>query len=125
MQPREHFRAHGRHRVDLNATLRDHEGRARDVNLRDLGLGGAGFEVAEPEPRTNESFAIPSLDVDALVVLEVVAPSLWDPLRLHGKIAWVRRGAPGGRRTRAGMRFEHHDAAALFALFQPVGAQIF
>jgi hypothetical protein len=36
---------------------------------------------------------------------------------LSGKIAWVRRGGPG-RPTRLGVRFEHRDAAMLFALFQ-------
>jgi hypothetical protein len=125
MPPREHFRAHGRHRVDLHATLCDHDGRARDVTIRDIGLGGAGLEFAEPELGTDESFAVPTLEIDGAVILEVTAPTLWDPLRLHGKIAWVRRGSPGGKRTRTGMRFEHHDAAALFSLFQVVGAQIF
>jgi len=122
---REHFRAHGRYRVDLSATVRDLDGRAREVILRDVSLGGAGLEVAEPEPGTDEAFAVPSLDADSAVILEVTAPTLWDPLRLHGKIAWVRRGVAGGRRTRAGLRFEHHDASALYSLFQVIGAQIF
>ena len=28
----------------------DHEGNARGVTIRDLGLGGAGLEVSEPDP---------------------------------------------------------------------------
>jgi hypothetical protein len=122
---REHFRAHGRYRVDLGATLRDLDGRAREVIIRDVGLGGAGLEAAEPELGTDEAFVVPSLDADSVVILEVTAPTLWDPLRLNGKIAWVRRGLAGGRRTRAGVRFEHHDASALYSLFQVIGAQIF
>jgi hypothetical protein len=119
-----HFRAHGRYRVDLGATLLDGEGRAQRVTLRDLGLGGAGIEVAEPDPASLDEDSIP-LEPDVPVVLEVTVPTLWDPLRLPGKIAWVRRGVPGGRRARAGLRFEHHDAAALFSLFQVLGTQLF
>jgi hypothetical protein len=124
MSAREHFRAHGRHRVDLGATLRAQNSDAREVTIRDLGLGGAGIELAELEPSAEGALVTSSFEVDAAVVLEVTAPTLWDPLRLHGTIAWVRRGAPGGRRTRLGVRFEHHDASTLFSLFQVVGVQI-
>jgi hypothetical protein len=114
MSARDHFRAHGRQRVDLEATLLDHDGNARGVTIRDLGLGGAGLELPDPDPTK------PSADLilDAQVVLELATPNLWDPLRLHGTVAWVRRNAPTGRRTRAGIRFEHRDAPMLLSLFQ-------
>ncbi len=51
----------------------------------------------------------------------MLAPTLWDPLVLAGKIAWIRRSAPG-RATRAGVRFEHREPSALYALFQLLGA---
>ena len=127
---REHFRAHGRRRVDLHARLgelsRAHgEGRdpAFDVRVRDLGLGGACIEVSDSVLR---SLAAP-FDVDAPVTIEVIAPTLWDPLLLRGKVAWMRRGARAGeaRGVRAGVRFEHRDATALYALFQLLGAHAY
>ncbi|TKD06243.1 PilZ domain-containing protein [Polyangium fumosum] len=115
MSVRDHFRAHGRKRMELEATLLDQEGRARGVTIRDLGLGGAGIEVLE---RDISAEAGNELTPDSSVTLEVTTPSLWDPLRLNGTVAWIRRGTPGGRRTRVGIRFEHHDAATLLSLFQ-------
>lgn len=60
------------------------------------------------------------LDLETSVTLEVTAPSLWDPLTLRGRVAWIRQAA-SGRPTRAGVRFEHRDAGALYALFQLLG----
>ena len=57
------------------------------------------------------------LELDAMVTVELTAPTLWDPLPLRGKVAWLRRGA-AGKPARAGIRFEHHDAGALFALYE-------
>jgi hypothetical protein len=107
MSGREHFRAFGRQRMELGATLFDQEGNARSVTIRDLGLGGAGLELVELD-----------LALDTRVVLELSTPTLWDPLRLPGTIAWVRPSQSAGRRARAGIRFEHHDASMLFSLFQ-------
>jgi len=106
MSAREYFRTHGRHRVELEATLLDPDGRARGVTIRDLGLGGAGIEISEGD-----------LVLDAPVTIELNTPTLWDPLRLGGTVAWVRRANPTGRRTRAGIRFEHHEATTLLSLF--------
>jgi hypothetical protein len=104
--------------MEIEATLLDPEGHARGVTIRDLGLGGAGIEVVERDISGSAGNAGSELTPDTSVTLEVTTPSLWDPLRLNGTVAWIRRGTPGGRRTRAGIRFEHHDAGALLSLFQ-------
>lgn len=130
MAARDHFRAHARRRVELAAKIgfrepsgalltdssRPHAPPLEPVRIRDLGLGGACFEV-------QEATSMP-LEREAFVVLEVTAPTLWDPLTLKGKIAWLRRGGLG-RPTKAGLRFEHRDSAALFALFQLLGAHAY
>ena len=82
------------------------------VRLRDLGIGGACVELAEATPQA-------SLDVEGPIALEVTAPSLWDPLVVPGKIAWLRRVKPE-RRVRLGVRFELRDAAALRGILKLV-----
>lgn len=116
MSPRDHFRAHGRRPVALDATLliRGVAGTSTDVQIRDLGLGGARLEVAADAGH--------ALAVDTAVTLEVVTPTLWDPLVLRGRVAWSR---PGVGAHLIGVRFEHRDGSAVFALFQLVGAQAF
>jgi hypothetical protein len=135
MAARDHFRAHARRRVELGAVLRSPGGLTRqDVRIRDLGLGGVCIEVPEVEA---SALATPrdlvrgaarpgpvALEREASVTLEVLAPSLWDPLVLAGKIAWIRRSGPG-RATRAGVRFEHREPSALYALFQLLGAHAY
>ena len=87
---------------------------AQLVRVRDLGLGGAGLELPDA----------PALEAQAPITLEVTAPTLWDPLILRGTVAWLRRGA-AGKPMRTGVRFEHHDAAALYALYQMLDAHVF
>ncbi|MFO0758337.1 MAG: PilZ domain-containing protein [Byssovorax sp.] len=138
MAARDHFRAHARRRVELSATLRGRDGSfEQTVRVRDLGLGGACLEVGladdtgsgrpvgvlpggDPRPSSKPS----ALEREAPVTIEVMAPTLWDPLVLSGKIAWIRRGAQG-KPTRAGLRFEHREAGALYALFQLIGADVY
>jgi hypothetical protein len=129
MAARDHFRAHARRRVDLDGMLRLDEARGRpqgsralaptqEVRVRDLGLGGACIEISEaPAGGTG-------VEREVAVTIEVMAPTLWDPLLLSGKIAWVRRGGQG-RPLRAGVRFEHRDPSALYALFQLLGAHVY
>jgi hypothetical protein len=119
MPAREHFRAHGRRQVNLGGILHvPAESRVQDVRVHDLGLGGACIELAE------SAGGIAGLEVEEQVTIEVTAPSLWDPLPLRGKVAWVRRTGPS-RRLRAGIRFEHRDSAALYTLFQLLGSKGF
>lgn len=119
MAARDHYRAHARRRVDLDATVRARDGGfSHDARVRDLGLGGACVEIADREG------GAAGVEREGAVTLEVMAPTLWDPLVLTGRIAWIRRGTPG-RPTRAGLRFEHRDPGALYALFQLLGAHIY
>ncbi len=124
LRVRDHFRAHGRRRVSLAATLRrpgvdppSSRGRpsGEPVRIRDIGLGGACIEVAPSEP---------PLRLEAHVVLEVTAPTLWDPLVLRGKVAWLKIGR-AGESTRFGVRFDHAEQGGLFALFQLLGANTY
>jgi len=120
MRARDHFRAHGRKNVSLPASLRD-ENRTfeEDANIKNLGLGGACVELAPfaaAEPLL--------MRLDASVTIEVIAPSLWDPLVLRGRVAWLRRSS-AERAARLGVRFEHQEEGNLFALFQLLGAQAF
>lgn len=102
-----HFRAHERRRVALSATLRDGRGAfSWRVRVRDLGLGGAGIELDQP------------IDGGHEVVLEIVAPSLWDPLVVRGDVAWAQG-------ERAGVRFAFEDPSLLFALFEVLAAEGF
>jgi hypothetical protein len=125
MAARDHFRAHGRRRVDLDAVVRSKDGAvSHEARVRDLGLGGACIEIVEAVDLLGEGRPALGVEREASVTLEVMAPTLWDPLTLAGRIAWVRRGA-AGRPTRAGVRFEHREPGALYALFQLLGAHIY
>jgi hypothetical protein len=104
------FRAHARRKVRLRCVLwHAKAGWRREVEVVDLGLGGASLRLME------------ALAAGDNVTLSLVAPTLWDPLSLPGRIAWVgppTRIEPG----RAGVAFEPRDAAAVFALFEMMGA---
>jgi hypothetical protein len=99
------------------------EGRlSQGIRIRDLGLGGAGIEILEAPERERAPGAPSPIDRETLVTIEVLAPTLWDPLILSGRIVWVRR-VPG-RAMRAGVRFEHHESAALYVLFRILGVYV-
>lgn len=129
MAARDHYRAHARRRVDLDATVRGRDGAFSHVaRVRDLGLGGACLEIGDPTGSAallaGEARGAAGVEREAAVTVEVMAPTLWDPLTLSGRVAWVRRGV-AGRPARAGVRFEHRDPASLFALFQLLGAHMY
>lgn len=113
MPARDHFRAHARHRVDLDGRLRIGEGASHAVRLRDIGVGGACVELVDAAPAG-------TLDVEGPIALEVTAPMLWDPLIVPGKIAWLRRMKPE-RRVRLGVRFELRDVGALRGILKLLG----
>jgi hypothetical protein len=114
MPARDHFRAHARHRVDLDGRLRVGESASYAVRLRDMGLGGSCVELVEAAPQS-------SLDVEGPIALEVTAPMLWDPLLVPGKVAWMRRIKPE-RRLRIGLRFELRDVGTLRGIMKLLGS---
>jgi hypothetical protein len=102
------FRAQARRSVRLRALVTHvHEGWQRPGEVRDLGLGGACFEVEEP------------LTEGDVVSLSFTAPTLWDPLVVRAHVVWVAVGALP-HVTRVGVAFEHRLAASVFALFELV-----
>jgi hypothetical protein len=116
MRVRDHFRAHGRRGVTLAATIRDEVADEPRATVKNVGLGGACVEL--PIDSAAEGAL---LRLDHAVTLEVVAPTLWDPLVLRGRIAWLRRST-ADKPARVGLRFEHREEGSLFALFQLLGA---
>ena len=76
--------------------------------MSDLGLGGACVRLMEP------------LAVGENITLSFVAPTLWDPLPLPGRVAWI---GPATRLepARAGVAFEPNEPTAIFALFELMG----
>jgi hypothetical protein len=106
-----HFRAHARKLVALSVSLRAPGASSVLVaRIVDLGLGGACCETAGEV-----------LACGTTVMIEIEAPTLWDPLRLPASVVWNRK-ATSRRAARAGLRFEHHDAALLYGLFELLGA---
>ena len=103
-----HFRAHGRRQVELTASLgRPPSEVSQAIRLINLGLGGACVGVGG------------ALAVGTWVSVEILAPTLWDPLILRGRVVWSREVRGSG--VRAGLHFEHSDAARAFALFDLLG----
>ena len=112
--PTDHFRALARRPVNLPATLvSEEEGWEREARLVDLGLGGACIEVAE------------AVSTGVPVTLRVTAPTLWDPLVLQARVAWLRLPSRDGQPTRVGMRFEYGPKPPLGALVELLGANVF
>jgi hypothetical protein len=101
----DHHRACGRRRVDLPARMQRRSSNEQwSVQVSDLSLLGACLELGQP------------LAPGTAVSIEIVAPTLWDPLVLHGKVVWTR--LPGSPKPRAGVQFVSNDASQLFALFE-------
>jgi hypothetical protein len=112
MRAREHFRAHARRSIRLEAAVSDEFQRWSSAALVvNIALGGACVELERA----------PELRLDSGVALVVHAPSLWDPLALRARVAWIRRD--GQAKTQLGLRFEHLEQGGLYALFQLLGAQ--
>ena len=99
----DHFRADQRHPATLVAQISGQQSRkAVSCLLLDLGMGGAQASCHEPFPE------------GSLAELTVTAPSLWDPLSLAVRVAWVR-GEPEGR-VRMGLHFQPQTGTQLLIL---------
>ena len=60
------------------------------------------------------------LTVGERVTISFVAPTLWDPVPIQGRVAWV--GPPTRvEPSRFGFAFDARDPWALFALFELMG----
>jgi len=114
VRPGGSFRAHPRRRVRIHALASHAAGWERYVLIENVGIGGACIAVDEP------------LDPGDLLGLSVSGPTLWDPLLLRGRIAWVETSAsllrrqellessnprPGSRY--AGLTIEHRSRDAV------------
>jgi hypothetical protein len=123
------FRAHARRFVRLHARVTHADsGWEHHGILENIGFGGACLLIAEP-----------LLPGDALT-LALTAPTLWDPLVLRGRTAWVAPAgagwlgaagrasvsispAPGEGSWRAGVAFAQLlSAEGVFALFELLSA---
>jgi hypothetical protein len=79
----------------------------RHAEVVNLGLGGAAIVIQAP------------VGVDDAITLSFVAPTLWDPLVVRGRVAWSHPAAGGAH---AGVAFEHKSEPVVFALFELVAA---
>lgn len=102
------FRAHARRSARLRALVTHlSEGWQRNADIVNIGLGGACLLIDE------------TLAVDDAISLSFTAPTLWDPLVLRARVAWIE--PPRALQPmRAGVAFEHKNAAAALALFELV-----
>ncbi len=100
------FRAHARRKVRLRGVIwHPRAGWQREVEIADLGLGGARVQVWE------------TLSARDKISLSLVAPTLWDPLSMPGRIAWV--WPPTALVSGSiGVAFEPKDPNAMLALFE-------
>jgi hypothetical protein len=77
------------------------------IRVVNLSLGGACIECAH------------EVTLGVSLELEIVAPTLWDPLVLKGRVVWSRADKA---LHRAGLAFESGDPARAFALFELLSA---
>jgi hypothetical protein len=101
------FRAHARRSVRLRALLTHvRAGWQRQALVENLGLGGARVVAEE------------FLTAGDPVTISFTAPTLWDPLVLRARVAWVAPVTSATPPLRAGLAFEHKSPEAVFALFE-------
>jgi hypothetical protein len=105
MAKRTSFRAQERRSVRLGAALRDPRmGWVREARVVDLHLFGAGLEMPDPPEQ------------GTAIVIELSAPTLWDPLRLPATVIWTKPPTNRGP-ARLGVRFDHAQPEPLLPLF--------
>jgi Tfp pilus assembly protein PilZ len=73
------------------------------ATVENIGLGGARVVVED------------KIAVGDTVTLSFAAPSLWDPLVLRARVAWV---TPSGAARAVGVAFDHKATDAVFALYE-------
>jgi hypothetical protein len=100
------FRVHERREVRLSAAvLHLTDGWRADGRVTNVSLGGACLELPRP------------VNDGAELRVEVIAPSLWDPLGLRARVMWSY--FPEGHATgKLGIAFDHDDGPSVLALFE-------
>jgi PilZ domain len=94
------FRAHARKAVRIASIVTHTQaGWQEQAAVENIGLGGARIRVEN------------ALAPGDVLTLSLTAPTLWDPLVLQGRVAWVASRA-------AGVAFEHKATDAVFALYE-------
>ena len=83
-----------------------HAGWQEQAPVENIGLGGARILIERERP----------VAVGDTVSLSFTAPTLWDPLVIRARIAWLG-ASPAGPRP-AGVAFEHKATDAVFALYE-------
>jgi hypothetical protein len=78
-----------------------------EASVQNLSLGGACITLLEALPEAER------------VVVSLLAPSLWDPLAIPARVAWVHPATPD-EPVIAGLAFEPKDPLGVFALFELV-----
>lgn len=108
MSGSDHFRAYGRKAVRLDAVLvHEDSDWQREAVVVNLGVGGACCTLADP------------LTAGTPVVLSMNAPTLWDPLRLHGTVVWCNLEGRNG--ARVGVEFDHRAGQGVRHLVEILG----
>lgn len=109
------FRAHARRPVRIRSLVTHvQSGWQHQAEVENIGLGGARVIIDE------------AISVGDMVTLAFAAPSLWDPLVLRARVAWVAAGGPPGALAAAqpsvsravGLAFDHAATDAVFALYE-------
>jgi PilZ domain len=110
------FRAHARRAVRIpSLVIHLQAGWQHQATVENIGLGGARIAASVDW----------SLAQGDAVTLSFTAPTLWDPLVLGGRVAWVTgpagtamTGAQLGGARAAGVAFDHRATDGVFALYE-------
>ena len=98
------FRAHARKVVRMPTIVTHLQGGwQHQAAVENIGLGGACIRLEN------------GLAAGDVVTLSFTAPTLWDPLVLQARVAWV---APGQGPRAAGVAFDHKATDGVFALYE-------
>ena len=81
------------------------------MRIVNLSLGGACIETSE-----SVLAGSPPVAPGMWVTVDIVAPTLWDPLSLRSRVIWSSEGR--GSPTQTGLEFEHRDPALAYTLFE-------